>query len=73
MSNSDQLSSQTDEWDEMFSQRILAICDEWNAMSVDERFWRVFNWMKECKSDSQAASKRRLLLVKPYWQTVCEG
>ncbi len=57
----------------MFSQRILAIREEWNTMSVYERYWRVFNWMKEYKSVSPGTSKRRLLFSKPYWQASCEG
>ena len=58
------------EWDAVVNQRIQTIRKEWDTLPVDDRFWIVFNWLKEYQIFDPAKAKRQLLVVKPYWLEV---
>jgi hypothetical protein len=56
------------EWEMIVDRRIQAMYGEWDRLSVDDRFWLVFNWTKEFNILNSSTAKRQLFICKPYWQ-----
>ena len=56
------------EWDCIATRRIQLVGEEWNDLSVDDRFWIVFNWLKEYQILDPDKTQRQLFMCKPYWE-----